>query len=330
MALREAIRALVNKVLKLRSYKIWGNITAVASDGKQFPSWDQNLMAFSNPHYKKRGIMVYWHVERKSVCIFSQVKSSNSSEVAAMIKGLLQHATNIEIDKNYVDSAGQSEIAFAVSHFLGIDLLPRLKRIKHEKLSLADKAMKKDLPHLEHVLAKTIKWDLIEKEYDEIVKHIVAIKEGIASPEIVLRRFTSYNDTHPTYKALIELGKAIKTIFLCRYLNSNKLREEIHEGLNVVESWNAANSFICYGKSMKISSNDPYTQELSVLALHLLQNVLILANTMMLDKTICKNGFLERLSDEDKKSISPLFTFNINPYGKLNMDLNKPSFLEAA
>jgi TnpA family transposase len=32
-----------------------------------------------------------------------------------------------------------------------------------------------------------------------------------------------------------ELGKAIKTIFLCRYLHSEALRREIQERLNVVE-----------------------------------------------------------------------------------------------
>ena len=43
------------------------------------------------------------------------------------------------------------------------------------------------------------------------------------------------NVQHPTYKAFTELGKAIKTIFLCRYLHSSALRHEINEGLNVVE-----------------------------------------------------------------------------------------------
>jgi TnpA family transposase len=35
--------------------------------------------------------------------------------------------------------------------------------------------------------------------------------------------------------------QVIKTIFLCQYLNSESLRREINESLNVVESWNNAN-----------------------------------------------------------------------------------------
>jgi TnpA family transposase len=37
-------------------------------------------------------------------------------------------------------------------------------------------------------------------------------------------------------------------MFLCHYLHSEALRCEIHEGLNVLETWNSANGFIFYGK----------------------------------------------------------------------------------
>ena len=41
-----------------------------------------------------------------------------------MIEGVLRHCTNMEIEKNYVDSHGQSEVAFAFCHLLGFELLP--------------------------------------------------------------------------------------------------------------------------------------------------------------------------------------------------------------
>ncbi len=47
-----------------------------------------------------------------------------------MINGVLKHCTSMEVKKNYVDSHGQSEVAFAFTHLLGFQLMPRLKRIK--------------------------------------------------------------------------------------------------------------------------------------------------------------------------------------------------------
>jgi len=79
------------------------------------------------------------------------------------------------------------------------------------------------------------------------------------------------NVKHPTYKALAELGKACKTMFLRRYLHSLPLRCEIHEGLNVAENWNSANSFILYGRGGEIATNRAEDQEITMLSLHLLQ-----------------------------------------------------------
>ena len=85
-------------------------------------------------------------------------------------------------------------------------------------------------------------------------------------------------------KGLIELGKALRTTFVFRYLSDIQLR--IHEGLNVVENWNAANDFILYGRRGEVSSNRREDQEATVLSLHLLQNCMVFVNTLMIQRVL--------------------------------------------
>ncbi len=328
-ALRNSTIALTNKIFEIRNPDIWGNSRACACDGKQFTSYEQNLMASSNPHYPKKGIMVYWHVDKNSTCIYSQLKHTNSSEVVSMIEGLIKHETEMKIEVSHTDSRGQSEVAFAFCHFLGIDLMPRFSKIKYKKLYIPYKN-KEIHPNLKSVIERPVNWKLIESQYDEMVKHVIAIVNGSGSTESILRRFSSYNNTHPTYKAFRELGRAKKTIFLCNYLTDPILRREIHKALNIVESWNAVNSFISYGDRYEFNSNSPMIQEMTVLSLHLLQNALIFVNTILLDKIITTEGYLNKMSDRDFSSLTPLFTSNINPYGTFTLDFNKKSILEAA
>ena len=184
--------------------------------------------------YKGPGIMVYWHVDRKALCVYSQIKTCSSSEVVSMIEGIMHHSTNAEIAKNYVDTNGQSLIAFAFSYFLDFALLPRLKNIGSERLLVPDNKLK--LKNIESIVLRVANWKIIRDNYDQMVQYAVALKLRIAEPEALLKRFTSNNLQHPVYQALQELGRVTKTIFICQYLCFEELRREIHEGLNVIET----------------------------------------------------------------------------------------------
>lgn len=323
-ALRQAIAKIVNATLAARRPDIWGEgTTACASDSKKFGAWDQNLMTEWHIRYGGRGVMIYWHVEKNACCIYSQLKRCSSSEVAAMIEGVLRHCTEMEVQKNYVDSHGQSEVAFAFCHLLGFELLPRLKGIARQKLYTPEAGSAKMYPNLEAILTRPINWELIERQYDEMVKFATALRLGTAETEAILRRFTRSNVQHPTYRALAELGKAVKTIFLCTYLHHEALRREVHEGLNVIETWNSINSFIFYGKAGEVATNRLEDQETSVLSLHLLQMCLVYINTLMLQQVLAEGAWLERMRAEDLRALSPLMYTHVNPYGSFELDLSK-------
>ena len=215
-ALREAIARVANAVFEARRPAVWGQgTTSCASDGKKFGAWDQNLMTEWHIRYGGRGVMIYWHVDKKSTCIYSQLERCSSSEVAAMIEGVLRHCTRLDIDRQFVDSKGQSEVAFAFCHLLGFELLPRLKNIQAQKLYLASGSDRERCRGLGPILARPIRWQLIHDQYDEMVKFTTALQQGTAEPESILRRFTRDNASHPTYQALKELGRAVKTLFVC-------------------------------------------------------------------------------------------------------------------
>ena len=324
--MREAIAALVNRILEVRSPGIWKNTNTCTSDGKYLGTWEQNLVAQWNPHYNECGIMSYFLVDENSAGLHSQVR--RSTEVAAMITSLIRHDTMMTVEANCIDSHGQSELAFAFCRFLYVELLPWLKRMKYERLYLPDKDMKSELTHLAGVTTRAIRWYHPEEHYRDMARHVVAAKERTAPVDSLLRRFNRNNPANQTYKGSLEVGKALKTIHDCKFLTDPSYRQRIHKGRNVVENWNSAVDFICYGGKAEIQTNAPDDQELTVLCLHLLQNALVLINTVMLERVLYDGDYLYRMDEIDFNAMTPLFTSNVNPYGDINLDINKPSFLE--
>ena len=156
-----------------------------------------------------------------------------------------------------------------------------------------------------------------------MIKLATALRLGTADAESILRRFTRQNVQHPTYRALAELGKAVKTAFLCDYLRQESLRREIHEGLQVIESWNSANDFILYGKGGEFTSNRIDEQEIQMLGLHLLQVSLVYVNTLMMQQVLAEPEWQGRLTEPDLRALTPLKWQHINPYGTFTLDMHE-------
>src|SRR5260370_41372053 len=130
------------------------------------------------------------------------------------------------------------------------------------------------------------------------------------------RRFTRSNLHHPTFQWLHDLGRVIKTIFLCEFLSDQRLRQELQEALNVIERWNSVNGFIFPARGGELLSNRPEDQEIAVLCLHLIQVSLALINTLLLQEVLAEDTWKAPMKPEDWRGLTPLFYQHVNPYGR--------------
>jgi TnpA family transposase len=110
---------------------------------------------------------------------------------------------------------------------------------------------------------------------------------------------------------------------LCRYLHEEDLRRESHEGWNVGETWNRVNSFLFYGKSGEIATTRLDDQEIAVLSLHLLQACRVYSNTFMLQQVLTDPPWLDKMTGDDYRALSPLLPQHVTPYGLFALDMSK-------
>jgi TnpA family transposase len=206
--------------------------------------------------------------------------------------------------------------------------MPRLKNIGGQKLYRPKAGEPDAYSNLQLVLTRPIMWDLITQNYDLMIKFATAMRLGTAETEAILRRFTRNGPQHPAYLAFLELGRAVKTIFLCRYLESEEVRREVQAGLNVIENWNGANDFILYGRHGEFATNRLDQQELTALSLHLLQSSLVYVNTLLIQQVLTDPKHLQQMKKEDLRALTPLIYSHVTPYGTFRLDLSERILIE--
>ncbi|MCW2876812.1 MAG: putative transposase [Sphaerisporangium sp.] len=59
-----------------------------------------------------------------------------------------------------------------------------------------------------------------------------------------------------------------------------------------------------------------------MLALRLLQSALVHVNTLLMQEVLADPKWADRLTDADRRALSPLFWTHVNPYGRFELDMN--------
>ncbi len=109
---------------------------------------------------------------------------------------------------------------------------------------------------------------------------VLSVQEGKISSATLLRRLSTYSRRNNIYQAFREIGRAIRTVQLLRFLSDAQLRRRTTAETNKVESYNNFSSWCRFGNAGVIAANDPEEQEKILKFSTLMTNAVIFHTTV--------------------------------------------------
>lgn len=139
-----------------------------------------------------------------------------------VLDGLLYHESDLEITEHYTDTAGFTEHVFALMHLLGFAFAPRIRDLHDKRLFIQGKAER--YPGLQSVISTTsLNIKDIETYWDEVLRLAASIKQGTVTASLMMKKLASYPKQNGLAKALREIGRIERTLFMLD-LNSSRRR----------------------------------------------------------------------------------------------------------
>ena len=265
------------------------NINHTSSDGQKFnikSSIDSTNAGFSFKYFgTAKGVSVYTFIDESHKLFYSTVINVSERESGYVIDGLM-HNDVVKSDIHSTDTHGYSEVIFGLTHLLGFSFAPRIKNFKDQQLyGINSSKYYQELGY--QVLPKIkINIEIIEENWDDILRFILTIKSRRTTASQLLKRLTSYSKHHKLFTAIKEFGKIIKTDFLLTYIDDVGLRQRIEKQLNKVESANRFSKAVFFGNNAEFIFATQEEQNIANNCKRLIQNAVILWNYLYIDKKL--------------------------------------------
>jgi TnpA family transposase len=151
-------------------------------------------------------------------------------------------------------------------------------------------------------LGKPLDRGLMEAQWETILRLLVSLKWKVVTASTVLKRLNSYAQHHPLYLALREVGRAVRTEFLLRYLDDQDLRKRIDDQLDKLESTHHFARAVFYGQNGQLRYAGKEEQQVADACKRLVQNAIVCWNCLYL--THSSNGPLGSAKRERRRSLA--------------------------
>ncbi len=295
----------------------WGGGEVASADGLRFTVPVRTIHAGPNPHYygRKRGVTWYNLLSNRYSGLNSVTVPGTLRDSLYLLAVVLEQETELQPSEIMTDTAGYTDTIFGVFHLLGLQFSPRIADIGGARFWRVDG--KADYGVLDDLASNKINTRLIAEHWDDLLRLAGSLKLGVVRAAGLTRVLQTNDRPTRLARALQELGRLIKSLYMLRFIDDENYRRRILVQLNRGEGRHQLARTIFHGKRGELRQRYREGQEDQLGALGLVVNLAVLWNTIYTDAALDQlraEGYDVR--DEDVARVSPLGFRHINMLGR--------------
>jgi TnpA family transposase len=315
--LTRANASLVAAQNKIALAHAWGGGDVASADGVRFVVPIRTVHSGPNPRYfgQERGVTFYNLVSDQFTGLNGITVPGTLRDSLVLLSVVLEQQTELQPTEIMTDTGAYTDTMFGIFHLLGYQFSPRLADIGGSRFWRVDQ--KADYGALNVLAAQRINTTLITEHWEDLLRLAGSLKLGTVQASGLIRTLQTKDRPTRLARALEEVGRLVKTLYLLRYIEDEAYRRRILVQLNRGEGRHQLARVVFHGKRGELRQRYREGQEDQLGALGLVVNVIVLWNTIYMDAALDQlRADGHDLRDEDIARLSPLGFNHINMLGR--------------
>ena len=228
---------------------------------------------------------------------------------------VLEQETELQPTEIMSDTAGYTDTIFGVFHLLGYQFSPRIADVGGARFWRVD--AKADYGLLDELASNRINMRLVAEHWDDLLRLAGSLKLGVVRAAGLTRTLQTNDRPTRLARALQELGRLVKTLYLLRFIDDESYRRRILVQLNRGEGRHQLARIIFHGKRGELRQRYREGQEDQLGALGLVVNLVVLWNTIYMDAAVNQlRAQGHEVRPADVARLSPLGFKHVNMLGR--------------
>ena len=256
----------------------------------------------------------------------SKAIPSTDRDATYVLDGLQDNETELDILEHTTDTAGYSEIVFALFDLCGYRFSPRIRDLSSQRLYWLKS---KPRTQIKCLFQRRARQSLIIDNWDEMLRSAGSLTHGWVTSSLLMSKLSSFPEPDRLFQALQEYGRVVKTLFILRYWNSLDYRKRVNRQLNKGESVHALRRFVVIARQAELRQRYKEGLDNQANCLTLLSNAILVWNTVYMQAAldyIKQQGY--EVKEEDIRRLPPTRCEHINPHGKMLFNIAQTKSLK--